>query len=383
MSNGSLRRDRQAIPIREVRAIRVELPTIRPHRLSMITVRTQTLVLVEVVCDDGVVGIGEGTTIGGLSYGPESPEGIHLTIERYLAPLLVGRDAREVRPAVSAMAQRIRGNRFARNAVETALWDAQGKRLGLPLSELLGGRLRSSLPVAWTLASGDVGRDIEEAEEMLANRRHRDFKIKIGAKPVREDLAHVTAIARAVGDRATIRVDVNQAWDEITARFGMAALQDAGVRLVEQPVPRERPDALARLSTLFSVPVMADESLGGPADAFALARVDAANVFAIKLATSGGLLAALQVAGIAEAAGLGLYGGTMLESGVGTAASAQVFSTFERLDYGTELFGPLLLTEELLEAPLEYRDFELQIPEGPGLGVRLDPERVERFRVDT
>src|SRR5690606_34049085 len=163
-----------AVPIREVRAIRVELPTIRPHRLSMTTMRTQTLVLVQVVCDDGIVGIGEGTTIGGLSYGPESPEGIQLTIQRYLAPLLLGRDAREVRPAISAMAQQIRGNHFARAAVETALWDAQGQRLGQPVSELLGGRVRSSMPVAWTLASGDTARDIEEAEEMLAKRRHRD-----------------------------------------------------------------------------------------------------------------------------------------------------------------------------------------------------------------
>src|SRR5690606_36578979 len=322
----------------------------------------------------GIVGIGEGTTIGGLSYGPESPEGIQLTIQRYLAPLLLGRDAREVRPAISAMAQQIRGNHFARAAVETALWDAQGQRLGQPVSELLGGRVRSSMPVAWTLASGDTARDIEEAEEMLAKRRHRDFKLKIGARPVREDLAHVTAIARAVGDRATVRVDVNQAWDEITARFAMAALQDAGVHLVEQPVSMARPDALARLSALFTVPVMADEALQGPVDAIALARAGAANVFAVKLASSGGLLAAMQVAGIAQAAGVGLYGGTMLEGGVGTAASAQVFSTFERLDFGTELFGPLLLTEELLERPLQYSDFELRIPEGPGLGVRLDPE---------
>lgn len=382
MSNHSLRQDSGAVPIREVRTIRLELPTIRPHHLSMTTMRTQTLVLVQVVCDDGVIGLGEGTTIGGLTYGPESPEGIELTIRRYLAPLLLGRDAREVRPAISAMAQQVRGNHFARSAVEMALWDAQGQRLGMPISELLGGRMRATVPVAWTLASGDTGRDIEEAEQMLAARRHRDFKLKIGVRPVREDLAHVEAIARALGDRATVRVDVNQAWDEITARFGMAALQDAGVYLVEQPVPVHRTDALARLSALFTVPVMADESLHGPTDAFALARAGAANVFAVKLAPSGGLLAAMQVAGIAEAAGLGLYGGTMLEGGVGTVASAQVFSTFSRLDYGTELFGPLLLTEELLETPLTYRDFELVIPDGPGLGVRLNPECVERHRID-
>lgn len=75
----------------------------------------------------------------------------------------------------------IRGNTFARSAVETALLDAQGKRLGLPVSEVLGGRVRDGVEVAWTLASGETAKDIEEAERMLDLRRHRHFKLKIGA----------------------------------------------------------------------------------------------------------------------------------------------------------------------------------------------------------
>jgi muconate cycloisomerase len=97
------------------------------------------------------------------------------------------------------------------------LLDAQGKRLGLPVSELLGGRVRDSLEVAWTLASGDTARDIAEAEHMLEMRRHRIFKLKIGANPVEQDLRHVVAIKRELGDRASVRVDVNQYWDESQA----------------------------------------------------------------------------------------------------------------------------------------------------------------------
>jgi muconate cycloisomerase len=72
----------------------------------------------------------------------------------------------------------------------------------------------------------------------------------------------------------------------------------------------------------------------------------------------------------------------MLEGGVGTIASAHAFSTFPQLEWGTELFGPLLLTEEILEDGLGYGDFELRVPDGPGLGIALDEERVAFFRRD-
>jgi muconate cycloisomerase len=79
---------------------------------------------------------------------------------------------------------------------------------------------------------------------------------------------------------------------------------------------------------------------------------------------------------------MGLYGGTMLEAGVGTAASAHLFSTLPSLSWGTELFGPLLLTEELLTASLTYADFELAVPDGPGLGVEIDEDKLQHFRRD-
>ncbi len=96
----------------------------------------------------------------------------------------------------------VKGNRFAKCAVETALLDALGKRLGLPVSELLGGRQHETSPVAWTLASGDTKRDIEEAERMLDVRRHNIFKLKIGLRAVDDDVAHVAAIKKALGSRA-------------------------------------------------------------------------------------------------------------------------------------------------------------------------------------
>lgn len=366
--------------VSRVETVIIDLPTIRPHKLSVATMNGQVLTLVRVHCSDGVVGVGEGTTIGGLAYGGESPESMKTNIDTWFAPVMVGQDATRVQTLMARIGRMVRENRFAKSAVETALLDAQGKRLGLPVSEILGGRRRDRLPVAWTLASGDTSRDIVEAERMLDLRRHRVFKLKIGARAIKDDIAHVAAIKAALGDRGAVRVDLNMAWSEGEAAYGIAALADAGCELVEQPVASTA--ALTRLARRFPVALMADESLTGPESAFELARVQGADVFAVKLEQSGGAFNALRVAAIADAAGIGLYGGTMLEGAVGTVISAHAFSTFANLQWGTELFGPLLLTEEILTEPLDYSDFELTVPGGPGLGVTLDEDRVAFFARD-
>jgi muconate cycloisomerase len=216
----------EILKVEDVDAFLVDLPTVRPHRLSMTTMHRQTLVIVKLRCSDGVCGWGEATTIGGLSYGPESPEGMKLAIDSYIAPALRECDPGQVGPTMARIARTVRGNHFALCAIETALLDATGKRLGLPLAELLGGRFQDRLPVAWTLASGNTDGDIDEAERMLAVRRHQIFKLKIGRATVDQDLAHVAAIKRALGDRASVRVDVNQAWDESRAKPAIAALED-------------------------------------------------------------------------------------------------------------------------------------------------------------
>ena len=251
------------VPVVErIETMLVDLPTIRPHKLSVATMDGQTLMLVKIHCSDGIVGIGEGATIGGLAYGGESPEGMKLAIDTYFAPVMTGQDATRVQALMARVGKMVKENRFAKSAVETALLDANGKRLGLPVTELLGGRRRDRLPVAWTLASGDTATDIAEAERMLDLRRHRIFKLKIGAKGLREDIAHVAAIKRALAERGAVRADVNMAWSETEAAYGIAALADAGCELVEQPVASAA--ALARLVRRFPVALMADEVLTGP-----------------------------------------------------------------------------------------------------------------------
>lgn len=366
--------------IEAIETILADVPTIRPHKLSVATMHVQTLVLVRIRCTDGIEGWGEATTIGGLSYGEESPESIKVNIDTHIAPLLLGQDASRVAACMARIRKSIQGNRFAKCAIETALMDAHSRRLGIPLSELLGGRVRDALPVAWTLASGDTGKDIAEAQAMLEARRHNIFKLKIGANSVTQDVAHVLAIKKALGDAVSVRVDVNMAWSELDAVRGIAALEAGGVDLIEQPVRADMLGAMNRLAQRFAVPVMADEALQGPQDALAVGQAGAADVFAVKICQSGGLVPARLVGELAGLMGISLYGGTMLEGAVGTAASAHLFSTFANLDFGTELFGPLLLTREILSAPLVYKDFMLQVPSTPGLGIDIDMHKLAEVR---
>ena len=368
--------------IDQIETMILDVPTIRGHVLSMATMRTQSAVLVRVRFSDGSEGWGEGTTIGGLSYGAESPESIRSAIDTYITPALLGRAGDDVNGAIQLVDRLVKGNRIAKAAVEIALWDGLGNRLGVPVAQLFGGAVHRLLPVAWTLASGNSDTDIAEAREMLDRGRHRIFKVKIGKRPVREDVAHVARIKAALGDAASVRVDVNQVWSLADARWGLPALKDAGCELVEQPVPARFRKAMAELTRDHGIAVMADEALNGPEDALAVASCGAADVFAVKVAQSGGLKRAAEVVAIGQAAGLGLYGGTMLETGLGTAAALQLFATVERLDWGTELFGPLLLTEDILARPVGYSDFCVEVPDGPGIGTAPDPDRIAFFRRD-
>ena len=368
--------------IQSIEAILVDIPTIRPHKLSMTTMGVQTMVIVRMKDSDGLEGLGEATTIGGLAYGPESPESVKLTIDTYFKPLLIDQPADAINTLRVRLNRATRGNNLAKSAIETALLDLQGKRLNRPVSDLLGGALHQHIPVLWTLASGDTAKDIDEAHSLIAQQRHCDFKLKIGSRAVMEDVRHVAAIKEAVGEQASVRVDVNQAWDEATAAKGMAELQAAGIDLVEQPTPMKDFGALIRLSEKFHIPILADESVADAKDLFALAAGGFAGAVAMKIAKAGGPIRALEQATVAQSAGLGLYGGTLLEGTIGTAASLHAWSTLETLHWGTEMFGPLLMKDDIVVRPLNFHSNGVDLPQGPGLGVEIDEDKLAVYRRD-
>ncbi len=366
--------------ILHIESIIVDLPTIRPHHLSMAVMRKQSMVIIRLFCSDGIEGIGESTTIGGISYADEFPEGIKLAIDTYFAPLLIGQDPRSINSIMSLLDKNISGNNFAKAGIETALLDAQGKRLNVPISSLFGGAITTELPVLWTLASGDTQTDIDEALKLIAEKRHHSFKLKIGSKDPDTDVAHVAAIKAALGRDIRVTVDVNQAWTEAVAKRAIMKLQTAGVDLIEQPIAKSNFEGLARLTSYFEVPIMADEAAATVQDVFKLAKIHAVSVIALKIAKAGGLRAIQQQAAIAQGAGIALYGGTMLEGSIGSLAAAHLCATIPDLQWGTELFGPLLLTDDIVKKTIVYDNYALQIPEGPGLGVELDMNKIEKYK---
>jgi muconate cycloisomerase len=357
----------------------VDIPTVRRHELSSLSVTAQSYVIVELRLENGVEGIGEAATLGGPRWSEESVESIKSTIDAYLAPALIGAPADRFEAARTRMDAAAKRNNAAKAAIESALFDAVGKTLGISAVQFLGGAVRESMPVLWTLASGDPTQEIEEAEKKLAARLHDTFKVKIGAQSPDADLARLRRLASALADRASLIVDANQAWDETTALRCLPVLAELGVRLVEQPLPAWNLAGMARLRARSTVPLMADECVFSTHDMLDVARTGAADVVSLKLVKHGGLLATRDVAAVAGAAGIGLYGGCLLESSIGAAAHLQVFAGLRDLAWGCEHFGPQILVDDLVEEPLRFADFRIHVPTRPGLGVTLDHDKLRRY----
>ena len=349
-----LRRD---LTINEIKSTIVDVPTVRKHKLSSLSVTAQSYVIVELRLANGVIGIGEGAILGGPRWSEESVESIKATVDTYLAPALIGAAANCFEAARARMDGAAKRNNAAKAAIESALFDAVGKTLGVPAVQLLGGVVRESVPVLWTLASGDPAQEVEEAEKKIAARLHNTFKVKIGAQSPEADMARMRRLASALEGRATLIVDANQAWDETTALRCLPILAEIGVTLVEQPLPAWNILGMARLRARSTLPLMADECVFSIHDMLDVARAGAADVVSLKLVKHGGLLATRDVAAVAGAAGIGLYGGCLLESSIGAAAHLHVFAGLRDLAWGCEHFGPQILTGDLVTEPLRFEDF--------------------------
>lgn len=357
----------------------LDLPTIRPHQLAMHTIVSQAIVVGCVTDDEGREGWSEVATIGGASYGESTPEAIKANIDAYITPLIIGQNPIHFDKIMNDVSKLVRGNYFAKTVVEGAIVDLAAKSKGIAAFELFGGQIHQSLPIAWTLASGNTETDIAEALEMLEKKRHNIFKLKIGKGDPFKNVEHVRQIKEALGDAARLTVDVNQAWDEDTSNYCIAALEAAGVSMVEQPLAAWDFEGMSRLTAKFNVPIMADEAATSIQDVFRIAKYRAGNSIALKPCKHGGMTQTKKVVGIAEASGLGLYGGTMIESSLGTAACAQLYSTISDMKFGTEIFGPLLFKDNVTVNDIKFENFEVIVPDGPGFGMEIDKEKVKHY----
>jgi muconate/chloromuconate cycloisomerase len=368
----------RGLPIGDVRVVLADIPVRRPHVMSFTTLHAVNFVFVRLETVDGVTGWGEAACLGGPTWSEESAESVAATIERYIGPWLVGRDAVAVEALRMEMARRVQGNPFARAAVEMALWDLNGRALGVPVHRLLGGRVRDRVPLSWSLAVADGDAELAEARDMVG-RGHRIFKIKTAAHPVAHDAGRVRRLREALGPEVRLRVDANQGWDRPTALRAIRAMEPYDLDFVEQPLPRWDVGGMAELARSIGVPLMADESCGSPHEALAIARLGGVSILGLKLTKSGGILNTLAVARIAEAAGMSCYVGCMIETSLGTAAYLHVALAASPVTWGCELFGPLLLAGDVTPAPVRYDAGAIVALDGPGLGVDVDEARLKEW----
>jgi muconate cycloisomerase len=366
------------LKIADLRVVLADIPLKRPHKMSFTTLETVNFVLVRLETSDGLTGWGEAACLGGPTWSEESAESVAATVERYIAPWLIGRDPTQIEALRLEMARRVQGNPFARAAVEMALWDLAGRALGVPVHRLIGGRVRDRVELSWSLAVADPREETEEAREKMSL-GHRVFKIKTAAGPVAADVARVRRLREALGPAASLRVDANQGWDRPTALKAIRGMEPYDVDFVEQPVPRWDLEGLAMIAERSAVPIMADESCFTAHDALAIARLGSVSILSLKLTKSGGLLGSLAIARVAEAAGMSCYVGCMIETSLGTAAYLHLALAAAPVTWGCELFGPLLLVADITRRPVQYADGYILSLDGPGLGVEVDETALKEW----
>lgn len=367
------------LTIKKVDTRILDVPLFRPHGFATMTATAQPILLVSVTLENGATGFGEGVVPGGPWWSGESVETMKVIVDRYLAPVMVGRPVTELSGILVDFEKVVANMRFAKAAVDIAMHDAWARALEVPMADLLGGAFRKELDVTWALGVLPLDEAIEEVEGKIASHGHTSFKLKMGSGDPDVDTARISELVEKLGDRVSFRIDVNARWDRLTALRYLPKLAEAGIELFEQPTPADDLDTLREITTRIGVPVMADESACSPADVLEIAKRQAADVIALKTTKVGGLKESAKVAAIAEAAGLACHGATSLEGPFGTAASLHFAAATPAISYGSELFGPMLLKESYTTEDLVYEDGVVKLPEGPGSGLEPDWDKIESF----
>ncbi|MEM3666020.1 MAG: dipeptide epimerase [Candidatus Bathyarchaeia archaeon] len=352
--------------ISRVEAVPFGVQLTEPFRIAFETITNTMGILVKISTDENITGIGEGaptTLITG-----ETQEGALVVVNRYLAPVLIGKNPFEIGALIEEMDKVILGNPSAKAAIDMALYDVIGKALNKPLYKLIGGYIHD-VPTDCTIG-------IKEPKEMakdaraIVQRGFKTIKVKIGID-VEEDVERVRMIREAVGDDVTIRVDANQGYDAKTAIKVIRELEPYDIQLVEQPVPAWDIEGLAMVRHAVNIPIMADESVHTPRDALQIIKKEAADMINIKIMKAGGIYRAKQIAAIAETAGMACMIGCMLETKLAITAAAHLAASTRNIQEA-DLDAPLFLSEDpIREGGIQYEDGTLKIPNLPGLGVIL------------
>ena len=351
-------------------------------------------VIVRVDTDEEISGLGEATVLlqWGGDYGRyfgESPETtVHLA-QDVLGPALAGEDPTAIEQAHQKMDRAVKGYPYAKSAIDSALHDITGKKFGVPVYQLLGGLARREVPIAHSLGIIDLQTIRTEAATAVED-GIKTLKIKIGLDPER-DVQTVAEVRNVVGDGVSLVVDANQGYPspKVAIRT-LRRIEEYVIHYAEQPV--EGLERMAQVARAVDIPIMADESAWTARDILEIAQLGAADLISLYTTKPGGLLPAKKAAAVAEAAGFPCNVNGSAETGVGNAANLHLAASTACVTEKcvipiTTLSGReqtkvagIFYTDDLLTEPFAYHDGSLVVPDGPGLGIELDEEKVAHYR---
>lgn len=385
-----------SLKIRGGEVFLVALPIRRPHHWVGHTARLgEGYAVLRLELESGVVGWGEAQVIGtwggdhGARYG-ETPKMTATAIKEILLPAIAGSNVTEIEQLHARMNRALRGYPYAKAAIDVAVHDAIGKIYGVPVYQLLGGKVRDGTALAHSIGIMDADAAAHEAAEVIAE-GITTIKVKIGVEAER-DIKVVAAVRQAIGNAGKIRVDANQGyrtWRE--AVRVIAAMEEYDLVYVEQPVEGLR--AMAEVSARINVPVMADESAWTAEDVLEIVRLNAAQMLSVYYTKPGGLAHAKRLLAVAGAASLPCDINGSAEMGIGVAADLHlavsspeivlpgtipVTSTAERVV--TKVAGHKYL-DDLIKRPFRFENGLLYVPDGPGLGIEVDEAKIAKYRI--
>lgn len=355
----------------------VDVPLAAPVQGVHGTTSVQRSVLVRVTTDDGVEGWGNVDPTPGYSL--VSAVDIHDAVAR-LAPVLVGADPFNLHRALARMDRETAHSFEAKAAIEMALLDLKGRALGIPVHSLLGGALTPDVTLnAWigTVAPEQAAREAAE----WVRRGFTTAKIKVSGSGD-EGIARVAAVRAAVGDRLALRVDFNESLTLAEAVSCIRRLEPFALTLVEQPIARTDIAGLAEIRRAIDIPLMADESVTGPASLMEIIGRAAADIVKVKVMKQGGLLRTRQTIDCAAAAGLRVVIGHGFGLTLSTLAEAAVAATSDAVIPGCEAVGPLKMAGDVVTDPVRLGGGVLHLVDAPGLGATIDSEALKRYRVE-
>lgn len=336
--------------------------------------------VIRIVADNGCEGLGEIS----ITY-PQIGFTLCHAARNLIAPRLLGLDPLAL-PQVMAVIDRLLLGElsapYLRAAFEMALLDLAGRHCGLPVYQLLGGRARDRVPLAWGIYQKLPQEMAEDAQRGLAAGFH-SIKLKVG-RDLADDVAAVRAVAQVVGPDVPLRLDANMAWRSVpeaaTAIHALAA--EARIAWIEQPLGRDNLAGMRLLRQRSPAPIMADESIQTLGDAYRVAQAEAADIFNVYVVEAGGLLPASHIFALAATLGIPCILGSQAEMGIGTAAAAHLGVAVAHLPYPCETFGPLRYVRDVVKPGPRIENGYLYPPEDPGLGVQLDWDTLRDWQVE-